>query len=158
MMDDRLRKGFTLIAVVLAPHVLLGFYALYDGGFYVYGLTAPERYAVHAISGSETRISLSGASKHVSSDICVKRCQKCPLECYPVDILLVECGGQCSLKTVGGDVLSSEGVPLPIVMKKGLVFEDAVFRCYDLQCGFDIRMDENRTYSSFLPEEIPVSW
>jgi len=145
-----------LVAALLLPHILLGLYAIYDGGFLIYGLTAPERFLLHSLSGSETHITLSGAPKYVADDLCLQSCAGCPLDCYAQSSLKLDCSSGCRLVTNKKNVpVASDGTEFTAVLKNGLLYQNTRFKCYDSDCGFDIPIDENHTYTTNLPEEIP---
>jgi hypothetical protein len=148
------RKATVVMFLISLAHLFLGAYAAYDGGFFAFGLTAPERYIYQLASGDETHISVSGALKYVIKDLCFQRCANCPLKCYQTDRLTVDCSNSCVLKTRRGAVLASDGESFKAVIKEGAALEDATFRCYEKACGFDIILNENQTYSSALPEAI----
>jgi hypothetical protein len=154
VMDPNPRRGLALIAVVLIPHVLLGFYAVGDGGHFTFGFTAPERFLIHSLSGSEARISVSGAMKHVFADLCLQSSSDSTLDCYDPHILRLECGSGCALVTGKGVVVAREEQTFHAVLKKGILLEDATFRCYGGDCGFDVKLEDGGIYSSTLPEEI----
>jgi hypothetical protein len=153
-MDARKRAALSALAVLITCHLLLGLYASYDGGFFVYGLTAPERYLAHFLSSSESHISLTGAMKHVSEDLCLQKCPSCPMDCYAPSRLRLKCADSCSIATVGGTRLVSEGDAFRAVLKEGMLFEYTTFKCYGGDCGFDTRISETQTYSSGIPSGI----
>ncbi len=144
--------GRMLLAAVVAAHILLGVYAAYDGGFFIYGVTAPERFIWHLLTQSESHITLSGASKYVADDLCLQDCRECTMHCYEIEQLRLGCGGSC-LETSRGTLLASEEDRFAHVLKSGVLLEDVVFRCHEA-CGFDSSLGGNFTYSSYLPEII----
>ena len=141
-------RGMSLVSLLAALHVLLGMYAVYDDGFFVFGLTAPERLLYHAAAGDETRITVSGAQKHLVEDTCLQSCEICPLDCYSPAKLRIVCEGGCRMLTDGGRVLAKEGDFFESVVRQGVLYDNATFRCYDGACGFDMQIDENITYSA----------
>jgi hypothetical protein len=147
-------KGLYLIIILLLPHILLGGYAVHDGGFFTYGLTAPERLLFHSLSASETHITLTGAQKHVANDLCLQPCRECPMDCYNPRNLKLVCDGDCRILTLKGKPVAEEGDEFTAVLKTGLLLQDTTFKCYADGCGFDIKLGGNYTFSSRLPEGI----
>jgi hypothetical protein len=76
------------------------------------------------------------------------------MDCYRTADLRLACDGACRLTTAKGKAVAAEGDSYAAVFKQGVILRDTVFRCYGGDCGFDVVLDENRTYSSKLPEEI----
>ncbi len=152
-MDRRRRTQILVLSVVLA-HALFGVYAVSDGGFFVYGLTAPERIMYHMLSGAESHITFSGAPKYVVDDVCLQESQGSPMHCYLTRALVLSCAGGCALKTRGGEVLATEGDVFYAVFKGGVVYSDVSFRCYGQVCGVDSKLEDGRIFSSHLPGDI----
>lgn len=147
---DKTRLALALIVIF---HLVLGAYAVYDGGFFVYGVTAPERMTYHAVTGASSHITLSGALKHVASDVCLQDCGTCSMHCYVPETLTVDCVSGCTLKA-GDEALADEGQEFAYIMKNALLYPDAVFACFEDNCGFTTPIDENRTYFTHLPESV----
>ena len=148
------RAGLALLALIFSAHILLGAYAVYDGGQFGFGFNSPERYAYHRLAGSEARFTISGAARYVAEDVCLQACPGCPMDCYPPSELGLGCEGGCSLSTAGGRVVAREGDVFDSVMNRGILYSAATFRCYGGVCGFDVKAGGNRTYSSDLPDGI----
>jgi hypothetical protein len=153
-MDARNKAVLIALTTFLAAHIFLGLYASYDGGFFVWGLTAPERYISHFASSSESHITLTGAMKYVSDDLCLQKCPSCPMDCYTPSKLRLICQNFCKIETDGGVKLISDGDAFRAVLKEGMLYEETTFKCYDGDCGFDIKVSENQTYSSSIPADI----
>ena len=153
-MDARRRSILLLVGALAAAHIVIGLYAVYDGGFFLYGLTAPERLIYHYATSSESHITVSGATKHVSDDLCLQGCSSCPMHCYVLKELKVVCDGACRISTMRNTTIVNDGYTFAAVMKEGLLYENTTFRCYGGDCGFDIKINENQTYSSRLPDKI----
>jgi hypothetical protein len=154
MREDVLRRNLIFLAVVFSAHALLGVYAVSDEGYFVYGATAPERFVAHALSGDESHVTLSGASKYLTEDLCLQACPACALKCYDPAILSLSCPGGCEIRTPKGVLVASEGGPFRAVLKEGVLFENVVFACHEGVCGFDMPFGENQTYSAFLPDSM----
>jgi hypothetical protein len=155
-MDQRTQKGIMLILYILAAHVAIGVYAAATGGFFVFGLTAPERFLGHVLSGAEHHISVTGSHQDFVEDVCIQGCKNCDMICYGQDSLRISCSQTCSLMTKTGKILANEGQTLPTTLKFGFLFENATFKCYNRVCGFDIA-EGNMTYSTQLPAGIENS-
>lgn len=153
MMDGRVRGGLQLLAIVLFFHILIGVYAVYDDGSFRYGVTAPERFLIHSLSGSETHITVSGAPKHLVGDLCLAPCEGCSLDCYPVSGLSLVCAEKCRI-TAGEFVFAHEGDRFEAILKQGFLYEQATFRCHDSVCGFDVDLGDGSVYSVHLPDGI----
>jgi hypothetical protein len=151
---ERALIAFSIVAI---PHILVGLYAVWDGGSFGYGLTAPERYAYYTLSGAEEHITVSGAMKYVNDDLCIQSCQACPLYCYRPEDIGVDCSGPCILKTKGGRTLASVGENFTAVLITGTYYENTVFRCYEQDCGFDVKVNENQTFSASIPSPKPTA-
>ncbi len=142
--------GWALAAAILITHIPFGIYALYDGGYFAQGFTAPERYAYHALAATGEHITVSGADRHLSHDVCLfARAGR--LRCYLPSELAVDCAGACRLVTPSGGTAASENESYDAAIVEGLLYENATFRCYGRDCGFDLRINENMTYSVQLP-------
>jgi hypothetical protein len=153
-MRDAIRKNLTLLAVVFVPHILLGIYAVTDMGDFVYGATAPERMIAHYLSGDESHVTLSGATKYLMADLCFQTCPECATKCYEPSSLTLSCDDSCDIITPKGVVVASEGGSFRAVLKEGILFENVVFACHEKVCGFDMPIGNNQTYSAFLPESV----
>ncbi|MFH0862531.1 MAG: hypothetical protein V1875_05815 [Candidatus Altiarchaeota archaeon] len=149
-----MRIGLTLFASACIVHILLGAYAVYDGGFFGMGFNSPERYVYHGLAGSEARFTASGAAKYIVDDLCIQRCPQCSTDCYNPSDLSLDCVGGCSLLSPKGLVLAGEGDVFETVLNRGALYSKATFRCYDKACGFDTKIGKNLTYSTGLPEGI----
>jgi hypothetical protein len=147
------KPGIKFLALVFGVHVLLGFLAVLAGGSFMFGATAPERFLIHFLSGAEDRVTFSGSIAPVLGDICLQKISTEPVKCYPTSILNTTCDdGGCILQTKRNTLLAVEGDRFDRIMKLGLVYENAYFKCYDYECGFDIVVD-NLTYSTYLSTE-----
>jgi hypothetical protein len=157
-MKDVVRPlGWMLLGVFIGLHVVLGLYAVYDGGGFGFGFNAPERYAYYRLTGSDFHFTVSGSMKYLLDDVCLQACDECPLKCYAPDALSLECAGRCTLKTKTGSVLASDGDEFPAMMSKGMMYQAAAFRCHNGECGFDVKIGNNQTYSSRLPDQLRAS-
>ena len=154
-MKTQAKLGWALTAALFAIHLPFGLYALYDGGYFVEGFTAPERYAYHFAAATGEHITVSGAGRYVSYDVCLMG-RAGRLRCYLPADLKVDCPGACALSTRGGNVLALENDTYDAAIVGGLLYENATFRCYGRDCGFDVKISEKMTYSANLPKEIAV--
>ncbi|MBU0761411.1 MAG: hypothetical protein KKD39_00150 [Candidatus Altiarchaeota archaeon] len=145
------KVGLKIIALVFGIHLLLGVLAVLSGGFFIFGATAPERIFMHLLSGAETHVSFNGAHKVFFYDLCLQKCPTCNVECYSPEVLNVSCDdGPCILQTKKGVFLAKEGDEFSAILKLGLIYSNATFKCYE-ECGFDTKI-HNLTYSSKMPE------
>ena len=154
MRSRRMRVGWMLVISIIASHILLGAYAVYDGGQFGFGFNSPERYVYHRLAGSEARFTISGAAKYIVGDLCLQACPGCPMDCYSPADLSLDCDRGCSLSTLGGRVAVREGDTFDAVLDNGILYTGATFRCYGGVCGFDIKAGENLTYSADLPDGV----
>jgi hypothetical protein len=154
MMNKRVLRGSILIIAILVPHIILGVYAVYDGGIFIFGAFSPERFLLHILTGDESHITVSGAMKYLAKDLCFQRCVGCVLHCYQPENLVVECDRGCVLKTVGGTPIAVEKQKFSMFLRGGITYENSTVECYESVCGFDIPIDENQTYSALLPDEV----
>lgn len=152
MMDSRLRRICLVLCAVAAIHLILGLYAVWDGGFFGFGATAPERLLIHALSQDESHITVSGAGKYLADDLCLQKCDSCQLDCYPVEALRLACEGGCGITTAKGLILAKDGDTFKTILKQGLLYQDAAFRCRSRECSFDTKLDDKRTFSASLPD------
>jgi hypothetical protein len=156
-MNAVIGRNLAFLAVFFAPHIILGFYASYDGGSFAFGFTAPERYAYHVLSGDEARFSVGGSAEEVAYDLCLQRCAGCPLRCFDPSVLALSNDGGYVLRTAGGEVLAREGDAFRLAVIEYSASENATFRCWDGECGFDVDIGGNQTYSSALSGRIRSS-
>ncbi len=155
-MDGENRNILLFFAVVILLHLPTGLYAFVDDGTLIFGLTAPERFLIHYLTGDTSHITVSGAQKHIINDICVMECVNCPLNCYHPPTLHVDCAGGCTLQTQAGKVIANQDQKFYSLYQNALMRDQVTFRCYDDECGFDQLSENGKTYSVTLPESIKV--
>jgi hypothetical protein len=156
-MNAVLRRNLLLFAALTVPHLLLGAYAVYDGGSFIFGLIAPERYLRHFISGDESRVTVSGSLARVAADLCLQKCEGCPLNCYDPASLTLSGDGARTIRTASGVILASEGERFALAVIGFTAYENSTFMCYGGECGFDVGVGGNQTFSAALPANISVS-
>ncbi|MFC2162877.1 hypothetical protein ACFLRF_04275 [Candidatus Altiarchaeota archaeon] len=152
-----LKRILSFYLILSLIHVGLGLYAVSVGGLFWFGTTSIERYAVHLLTSSEARFSLTGSPLDIIDDLCIQKCSDCRFNCYPLESLKLECGKDCMLKTVSGTLLLTDGDKITYLLKKGVLAEDVKFTCKDAggrDCGFESYIGRNMTFTSNLPEEL----
>lgn len=146
--DSRIKGGLYLLLVVFGIHVLLGLYAVYFNGVFIFGATMIERYAVHLVSGGEMTFNPTGAAGYHLNDLCLQKCEDCNSFCYSYSLLAVDCDS-CVIQTQGGTVIASRDDFFRGVSNRMSVFENVTFRCYNMfnftKCGFEQKLEDNST-------------
>ncbi|MFH1126333.1 MAG: hypothetical protein V1703_04345 [Candidatus Altiarchaeota archaeon] len=154
---ERLKKGFLFLAVLFGIHFSFGLYAAYFNGFFMFGATAPERYLVYILSGSETTFNPTGSVGYHLNDLCLQKCDECNSLCFNYYKLEIDCDS-CSIKTERGEVIVAGGGFFRAVSNRMSVLENVTFRCYrenTTECGFEEKLTGNYTLLHVMYTEAP---
>ncbi len=154
-----IRRVALLLAVFFGAHAAIGAYAVADGGEFLYGATAPERWLYHELTGAESRYTLSGALKHYTFDVCIQRSEDY-FTCYARDDVAFSCvGGNCQLETESGRTLLVEDDAVEGVAWDGVLTENCSLLCEQengsLSCSMRTEIKRDLYFDRRFPEDIP---
>jgi len=153
-------RGNFLVAcsLLIGIHLLLGLFAVWDGGYFVLGLFAPERDLLHLLRDDGSRFTASGSVSYYLNDICVQSSEKCEFLCYPKENLRIVCNEVgCGLESHPGKRILAEGDAPYLIAKDGILYGNAYFLCNRTEefCSISTELENNVFYDVRLPEEIP---
>ena len=155
-MDKRI--FLTAISVLIVIHIILGVFAVWDNGYFVLGVFAPERFLLHLMRDDGSRFTVSGSAIYYINDICVQGCGGCEFLCYPKDNLKIVCNNAgCGLESHNDKRILAEGESPYLIAKDGVLYEDTSFICNRTAgfCSISTQLENNVFYDVRLPEEIP---
>lgn len=151
------QKGLLFLLVFFGVHILLGLYAVYFNGYFVFGATVIERYVVHLLYGSEMSFNPTGAASYHINDLCLQECDNCNSLCFPRYSLDIDCDS-CLIRTPNGNVVVREDEFLRAVSDRMIVMENVTFKCYPsnkTECGFEEKLEGNYSLLHILYTSIP---
>ncbi|MBU4265890.1 MAG: hypothetical protein L6243_03210 [Candidatus Altiarchaeales archaeon] len=155
-MDKRI--FLTAISVLIVIHIILGVFAVWDNGYFVLGVFAPERFLLHLMRDDGSRFTVSGSAIYYINDICVQNCESCEFLCYPKENLKIICSEVgCGLESHNDKRILAEGESPYLIAKDGILFEDSYFICNRTAgfCSLSRELEKDLFYDIRLPEEIP---
>ncbi|MFC2154698.1 hypothetical protein ACFLRC_04385 [Candidatus Altiarchaeota archaeon] len=155
------KKGLQILFLILLAHIVIGVYAVYDQGEFIFGVTAIERFVIHSLRQEDVRYTISGSPKYFIQDFCVQECPSCPLNCYPLENVHIVCEEKCIIKSARGLILISEGEEIEAVAIRATLVEQPTLLCQrkDIEkpkCVLRQPMSEKLFYDRELPEGILV--
>lgn len=154
MMDKPTRNIIYFFAAILCLHMAAAAYAILDGGYMIYGLTAPERFLIHYLTFDESHITVSGAQKHIIKDICFMESKDSPLVCFRPESVFLSCEDDCIIRSRGGKTLAKDGQLFHAVYMNALLRYSVTLRCIDDICAFEQIFEDGSVYTSYLTESI----
>ena len=152
------RIFLTAVSVLIVIHLLIGFFAIWDNGYFVLGLFAPERFLLHSLKDDGSRFTVSGSAIYYINDICVQSCESCEFLCYPRGNLKIVCNDTgCSLESYNNKRILSDGERPYFIAKDGVIFEDTYLLCNRIEgfCSLSRELEKDLFYDVRLPEDIP---
>ena len=152
------RIFLTAVSVLIVIHILLGVFAVWDNGYFVFGVFAPERFLLHSLRDDGSRFTVSGSAIYYINDICVQSCEGCEFLCYPKGNLKIVCSEVgCGLESHNDKIILAEGESPHLIAKDGILFEDTYFLCNRTGgfCSISMGLENNLFYDVRLPDEIP---
>jgi len=153
------KRGFLVaISVLIGIHLLIGLFAVWDNGYFVLGMFAPERFLLHLVRDDGSRFTVSGSAIYYINDICVQGCESCEFLCYPKENLKIVCNEVgCGLESHNDRVILADGESPYLIVKEGILYEDTYFLCNRTTgfCSISTELGNNVFYDIRLSEEIP---
>lgn len=151
-------KFLTACSLLIGIHLLIGVFAVWDNGYFVLGVFAPERFLVHMLRDDGSRFTVSGSVIYYLNDICVQSCESCEFLCYPKENLKIVCNEVgCGLESHNDRVILAEGESPYLIAKEGILYEGTYFICNRMEgfCSISTELNNNTFYDIRLPKEIP---
>ncbi len=152
------RNFLTACSLLIGIHILLGLFAIWDNGYFILGLFAPERFLLHILKDDGSHFTVSGSVIYYLNDICVQNCENCEFLCYPEENLKIVCNDVgCGLESYNDKRILAEGDAPYLIAKDGILFEDSYLLCNRTAefCSISTELGNNISYDVRLPEEIP---
>jgi len=152
------RNLLVAISVLIGIHLLIGLFAVWDNGYFVLGVFAPERFLVHSLRDDGSRFTVSGSVIYYLNDICVQNCESCEFLCYPKENLKIVCNEvRCGLESHSDKVILADGESPYFIAKDGVLYEDTYLLCNRTGgfCSISTQLENNVFFDIRLPEEIP---
>lgn len=155
-----IRRVGLLLAVFFGIHAAIGIYAVSDGGDFLYGATAPERYLFHVMSGAESHYTVSGALKHYTFDVCIQKSEDY-FTCYPQTAVALRCRkDDCQMETAGGTLLLVEDERVEGVAWDGVLTENCSLICEQgnasMNCAMRSELKRDLYFDRKLPGRISI--
>jgi len=151
------RRFLTAISVLIGIHLLIGVFAVWDNGYFVLGVFAPERFLLHTLKDDGSRFTVSGSVIYYLNDICVQSCESCEFLCYPKGNLKIVCNEVgCGLESHNDKRILAEGESPYLIVKEGILYEDTYFICNRREgfCSISTKLNNNTFYDVRLLEGI----
>ena len=153
------RRNFLIaISVLIGIHIILGAFAVWDNGYFVLGMFAPERFLLSLLRDDGSRFTVSGSAIYYINDICIQGCEGCEFLCYPKENLKIVCGEvECGLESQNDKRILAEGKSPYLIANDGILYEDTSFICNRTAgfCSLSRELKKDLFYDVRLPEDIP---
>jgi len=152
------RNFLIACALVIGIHILLGLFAIWDNGYFILGVFAPQRFILNLLRDDGSRFTISGSVIYYLNDICVQSCERCEFLCYPEENLKIVCNDiHCGLESNNGKRILGDGETPYFIAKDGVLFENAAFLCNRNEsiCSISTELGNGIFYDIHLPKEIP---
>jgi len=153
-----IRNFLVACALLIGIHILLGLFTIWDNGYFIYGVFAPERFLFHLLRDDGSRFTVSGSVAYYLNDICVQSCERCEFLCYSKENLRIVCNdARCGLESNKKKRILDSGGKAYFIAKEGMLFENATFQCdrNRSRCSISTELGDGISYDTFMPEEIP---